>query len=216
MFLVAWQADADGDGFSEVWARWVPEPGGFSSPGPAFQVSPSDGRSHFEPAVGVGPDDGGVISWTKQAGEISSVWARTIPFSAPPTAPAVAICGIRSSSSCFGSKVAANLDNQFSIGWVQHNFTTEEEAVMYQTFADVDLNIATSPQQVNSSVGGLYWLVNLHVDATGACDHRIRKPAGRDQRRYLPAGVRRVRRQGGQRKSDHPALCGAVRREALG
>ena len=164
-FLVVWSADTDGDSLAEVWGKWVDS--GTSRLPSAFQISPSDGSEHLEPSVGISGDGTALVAWTRARWPIhgKEIWARSVKGDA--LGEPEAVCE-GEGKACSGSKVAASLTGQVTVGWIESEEALGQERVMLRAFASGNLRLPTTyAQQVNEVEAPNFWLHHLHIDADG-------------------------------------------------
>ncbi len=114
-FVVAWQDDADADGFEEIYARFV---GPTGSLGALVRVSPVEQSDNLAPAVAM--DNGGrsFIVWNRRSSLGSTVLAASLDSGEPQASPPVEIGG-GESPYAWSPTVASTPCGAVTVAWTE-------------------------------------------------------------------------------------------------
>ncbi len=169
-YLVAWQDDADKDGYSEIHARFVDASGPI---GNAVVVSASEGgkggatRDDVAPSAGFAPDGSAMVAWTSR-GEDPSASASEIRL-------ATYQRGAWSEVKAFGGTVetlrwsprlAAAPDGRFALAWIERMGAQGEPRVMLQWFEGSGSELGNSAQ-VNATGANILRMATAFSDSSG-------------------------------------------------
>ncbi|MEO8197407.1 MAG: DUF4038 domain-containing protein [Thermoanaerobaculia bacterium] len=190
-FLVVWQADANSDGWQEIWGQLASPKG--SPTGEAILLSPQDERDHVNPSVAANSNGDFFVVWSAGGPfhDSSDILAQAVSFSGllvGGTLTLVSEPGFES----FNPKAAPNGPSSFSVAWVQDDRAGPDPTIRIQRFSlfGVPLDAA---QPVNLTPAPVYWLEGLSIDANGNTAVRweardVAASLGRYQQLLTPAG----------------------------
>jgi len=165
-FLVAWQVDADGDGWQEIHARWID---GAGEPlGDAFRASPEEERDQVTPSVAVDASGNAIVVWTTvdpNPGANFEIWGQSVDSTGSLVGgPHALLAGGGYDYS--SPRIAASADGVFTLVWSRRDLASAEF-----TLTSLQLDSLLRPRsdetELSSGVGLLPWIGSVVVDAVG-------------------------------------------------